>query len=296
MVLPVVLRCPVSATYRLVPLLSMAIPPGALNSAAVPVPSAWPAAQVVLPARVVTTPVAMTIRRMLLPLRAATYRLVPLLSMAKPLGPLNVAAVPVPSALPAAPVVLPARVVTTAEAMTIRRMVWLVLSATYRLVPLLSMARPVGRLNRAAVPVPSTLPAVPAVLPARVVTTPVAMTIRRMLLPPRVDTYRLVPLLSMTKPPGWLNVAAAPVPSALPAAPEPASVVTTPWGRLNSAAAPVPSTLPDVPAVPARVLTTPAGVILRMVWLFLAPAVYRLPALSRTKPNWGENPATAAVP
>src|SRR6266581_4476337 len=187
--------------------------------------------------------------------------------MARPPGLLNVAAAPVPSAPPLVPAV-PASVVTTPVAMTIRRMVWLVLSATYRLVPLLSMARPVGRLNRAAVPVPSKLPAVPAVLPARVVTTPVAMTIRRMLLPPRVDTYRLVPLLSMTKPPGWLNVAAAPV----------------------------PSTLPDVPAVPARVLTTPAGVILRMVWLFLAPAVYRLPALSRTTPNWGENPATAAVP
>src|SRR6266704_1231145 len=237
---------------------------------------------VVLPARVVTTPVAMTIRRMLLPLRAATYRLVPLLSMAKPLGPLNVAAVPVPSALPAAPVVLPARVVTTAEAMTILRMLLPLRAATYRLVPLLSMAKPPGLLNVAAAPVPSAPPLVPAV-PASVVTTPVAMTIRRMVWLVRSATYRLVPLLSMARPLGWLNLAAVPVPSALPAAPEPASVVTTPeamtirrmvwlflsatyrlvpllstarpWGRLNSAAAPVPSTLPDVPAVPARVLT-----------------------------------------
>src|SRR6266496_2810139 len=129
------------------------------------------------------------------------------------------------------------------------------------------MARPPGLLNVAAAPVPSAPPPVPAVLPARVVTTPLAMTIRRMLLPPRVDTYRLVPLLSTARP----------------------------WGWLNRAAAPVPSTLPDVPPWPARVLTTPAGVILRMVW-FLVPAVYRLPALSRTTPNWGGNPAAAAVP
>src|SRR6266699_3199776 len=228
MVLPVVLRRkpPVSATYRLVPLLSMARPPGALNSAAVPVPSAWPAVPAVLPARVLTRPEEMTIRRMLLPPRAATYRLVPLLSMARPLGSLNLAAGPVPLTLPTVPAV-PASVVTTPVAMTIRRMVLLPLSATYRLVPLLSMARPLGRRNVVAVPVPSALPAVPAVLPARVVTTPVAMTICRMLLPFRVDTYRLVPLLSMTRPPGPLNVAAVPMPSALPAAPEPASVLTT---------------------------------------------------------------------
>src|SRR6266571_3724870 len=144
-----------SATYRLVPVLSTARPPGALNVAAVPVPLALPAAPVVLPARVVTTPVAMTILRMLLPLRVATYRLVPLPSMAMPGGWLNVAAVPVPSALPATPVVLPAKVVTTPVAMTIRRILWLFLSATYRLVPLLSTARPWGALNRAAAPVAS---------------------------------------------------------------------------------------------------------------------------------------------
>src|SRR6266496_4340483 len=145
-------------------------------------------------------------------------------------------------------------------------MVWLPLSATYRLVPLLSTTRPLGCLNVAAVPVPSALPAVPAV-PASVVTTPEAMTIRRMVWLFLSATYRLVPLLSTART----------------------------WGRLNSAAAPVPSALPAVPAVPARVLTTPAGVILRMVW-FLIPAVYRLPALSRTTPNWGGNPAAAAGP
>src|SRR6266699_7815 len=186
MVLPVVLRRkpPVSATYRLVPLLSMARPPGALNSAAVPVPSAWPAVPAVLPARVLTRPEEMTIRRMLLPPRAATYRLVPLLSMARPLGPLNVAAVPMPSALPDALVVLPARMLTRPEEMTIRRMVLLLLSATYRLVPLLSMARPIGRLNRAAVPMPSALPDAPVVLPARVVTTPAGVIRRMLLFPP----------------------------------------------------------------------------------------------------------------
>src|SRR6266581_43651 len=128
------------------------------------------------------------------------------------------------------------------------------------------MARPPGLLNVAAAPVPSAPPLVPAV-PASVVTTPVAMTIRRMVWLVLAATYRLVPLLSTARP----------------------------WGRLNSAAAPVPSALPAVPAVPASVLTTPAGVILRMVW-FLIPAVYRLPALSRTTPNWGGNPAAAAGP
>src|SRR6266699_2730545 len=196
---------------------------------------------------------------------SVTYRLAPLLSMARPPGSLNLAAGPVPLTLPNVPAV-PASVVTTPVAMTIRRMVLLPLSATYRLVPLLSMARPLGRRNVAAVPVPSALPAVPAVLPARAVTTPVAMTIRRMVLLLLSATYRLVPLLSTARPWGWLN--RAPV---------------------------VPLALPDTPALPARVLTTPAGVILRMVWL-LVPAVYRLPALSRTTPNWGGNPAASAVP
>ena len=36
---------------------------------------------------------------------------------------------------------------------------------------------------------------------------------------------------------------------------------------VERAALPVPSALPELPAKPARVLTNPAGVILRMVWL-----------------------------
>ena len=90
-----------------------------------------------------------------------------------------------------------------------------------------------------------------------------------------------------------MKVAAAPVPSMLvKAAWAPASVVTTPAGvimrtrqllasvtktlpaastamprgKANSAAAPVPSALPDTLACPAIVVTTPAGVILRMTW------------------------------
>src|SRR5260370_981226 len=39
-----------------------------------------------------------------------------------------------------------------------------------------------------------------------------------------------------------------------------------PDGSLKLAAAPVPSALPLTPAVPASVVTTPAGVILRMGW------------------------------
>ena len=40
-----------------------------------------------------------------------------------------------------------------------------------------------------------------------------------------------------------------------------------PYGVLKRAAAPVPSVEPAWPAVPARVVTTPAGVILRIVSL-----------------------------
>ena len=42
-----------------------------------------------------------------------------------------------------------------------------------------------------------------------------------------------------------------------------------PVGSLKRAAAPLPSALPLEPALPARVVTTPAGVILRMVLLLL---------------------------
>ena len=75
------------------------------------------------------------------------------------------------------------------------------------------------------------------VTPTFVVTIPAAVIMRRVPLSPSA-TYRL-----------------------------PASSTARSQGELKLAAAPRPSALPLVPAVPARVLTTPDGVILRMVLL-----------------------------
>jgi hypothetical protein len=47
----------------------------------------------------------------------------------------------------------------------------------------------------------------------------------------------------------------------------PAASVATPFGELKRASALPPSALPGTPAAPASVLTTPAAVILRIVWL-----------------------------
>jgi hypothetical protein len=103
-------------------------------------------------------------------------------------------------------------------------MVLLLASATKRFVP--SFVIPRGRSNKAAVPVPSVVPAVPAV-PARVVTTPVEITILRIVLVKKSVTYRFVPSFVI------------------------------PNGILNKALVPVASVVPEVPAVPARVVTTP---------------------------------------
>ena len=65
----------------------------------------------------------------------------------------------------------------------------------------------------------------------------------------------------------------------------PAPSTATPLGQLKRAAAPVPSALPDEPAVPASVVTTPAGVIFRMVLLPVS-ATKTLPAPSTATP-WG---------
>jgi len=59
--------------------------------------------------------------------------------------------------------------------------------------------------------------------------------------------------------------------------------VATALGPSKRAAGPVPSALPFTPAVPASVLTAPAGVILRMVSLPLS-AMNTLPALSVAMP------------
>ena len=70
----------------------------------------------------------------------------------------------------------PAIVVTTPVDITILRIVWLLLSVTYRFIP--SVVIPCGYLNLADVPVPFVEPELPAD-PARVVTAPVDITILR---------------------------------------------------------------------------------------------------------------------
>ena len=77
-----------------------------------------------------------------------------------------------------------------------------------------------------------------------------------------------------------------------------------PRGAEKRAAVPVPSTKPlgqtistaqSAPAGPAKVVTTPSGVIFRMS---CAPksATYKLPALSATMPNGNSKRAAAPVP
>ena len=90
------------------------------------------------------------------------------------------------------------------------------------------------------------------------------------------------PASVLTTPPGaifrivWLPVSATYTLPALSTA--------TPCGWLKSAALPVPSALPLTPANPASVLTTPAGVIIRIVW-FQVSATYTLVALSTATPE-----------
>src|SRR6266568_4468174 len=100
----------------------------------------------------------------------------------------------------------------------------------------LSTARPVGKLKRAVLPVPSALPKRPAE-PANVVTFAAGVILRMVLL--LVSATKMLPTLSMA----------------------------TATGLLKRAALPVPLALPGLPAKPAKVVTTPAGVILRMVLL-----------------------------
>ena len=86
----------------------------------------------------------------------------------------NRAALPRPSALPGFPA-LPANVVTTQLVPIARNIRIVLLPSTTNTFPALSTATPVGRLNCAALFVPSALPGFPT-LPANVVTTPTALT------------------------------------------------------------------------------------------------------------------------
>ena len=112
----------------------------------------------------------------------------------------------------------------------------------YALVHAASQATPHGQLNSAAVPVPSTEPAVvppAAPPPASVVTLRVARAMMRMRLAERSATMRTVPAASTATPYGWLKVAAEPMPSATPAAaamgaPPPATTETAPDGSATA--------------------------------------------------------------
>src|SRR5207248_6389477 len=100
----------------------------------------------------------------------------------------------------------------------------------------LSTARAVGKLKRAVLPAPLALPVLPA-KPAKVLTTRAGVILRMVLL--LVSATKILPILSMA----------------------------TATGNLKRAVLPVPLALPGLPAKPAKVVTTPAGVILRMVLL-----------------------------
>ncbi len=103
----------------------------------------------------------------------------------------------------------------------------------------LSTARALGKLKRAVLPVPLALPSLPA-NPANVLTTRAGVILRMVLL--LVSATKMLPMLSMA----------------------------TATGPLKRAALPVPLALPGLPAKPAKVLTTRAGVILRMVLLLVS--------------------------
>ncbi|NBV35214.1 MAG: hypothetical protein EBR81_15830 [Proteobacteria bacterium] len=62
----------------------------------------------------------------------------------------------------------------------------------------------------------------------------------------------------------------------------------------KEAAVPVPSAEPATPGLPANVVTTPEGVILRMSQLFHS-ATYKLPAESITNPSGPLNRAFNAM-
>ena len=100
---------------------------------------------------------------------------------------------------------------------------------------------------------PSALPELPA-LPARVVTTPAGVT------------FRIV----------WLSVSATYTLPALSTA--------TPLGIAEPRGAARAIGTAGVPGLPARVVTTPAGVTFRIVWLSVS-ATYTLPALSTATPE-----------
>ena len=262
------------------PKASTATPKGLLKLAVIPVPSIEP--EVPLPAKVVTTPSAVILRILGLP-TSDTYILFNA-SIVMPWGKLKLAKISTESFDPCKP--LPAKVVTTPLGV-ILRILWLPISATYTL-PKASTASPLGLLKLAATPVPFVEPLTP--LPAKVVTIPVGVILRILLL--YWSTTNTLPEASTATPEGPLKLAAIPVASVEPCKPLPAKVETTPAvvilrilllpksatytlpkastaipnGLLKLAAVPAPFVEPCTP-LPAKVVIMPVVVILRIFWL-----------------------------
>jgi hypothetical protein len=198
-----------------------ATPTGKEKRALEPVPSRQPAAPTGDPASVVTRPPGVHARMRWLAW-SAMYMVPsrPSMSMSQPVPP-NLAALPHPSAKPAAP---PARVVSAPAGVATRSRpmpAWE--SKTYTLPVAAAQARPLGEPSSAPAPRPSAYPATPD--PTSVLTTAPASATRRTR-PGVSPTYATPRASSMQGEVGAPKAAAVPVPSTCPATPLPASVAT----------------------------------------------------------------------
>ena len=226
-----------ASVTKMKPCASTAIPRGDEKDALGPKPSPVPAVPV--PATVVVTPVAVAIARSRCVPTSVTYSTEPPGESATPVGVEKSADVPVPSAHPCAmPLALPPASVDTnplLALMTRRRP--FPLSATNTSVPLESRATPLGVLNLEMPMGPSNEPVVPGV-PLNVTT--LALFTASALAKDALRSAWLPASAMMTHPPMLPDAKAAmpwrddekaaevPTPTAFPAAPLPASVVTPP--------------------------------------------------------------------
>jgi hypothetical protein len=184
------------------------------------------------------------------------------------------------------------------------------------------MARPCGALRRALVPTPSTVPAAPP--PTRVVTLREDVPTTRSALLPVSATNRDSPSGDSASARGEKNDAAVPPPLVNKGFPEPARVITTreatttertalfaesatnstpaaslsarPRGAEKHAAVPVPSMSAGVDdGQPARVVTAPAGLTVRIAWRPMS-ATNAVPDVGDTaRPAGAEKRAAAPV-
>ena len=161
----------------------------------------------------------------------------------------------------------PASVVTTPDGVILR--ILLPYPSVTKTFPDASTAIPLGLLKLAAAPVPSCpIGSPPIAPPASVVTTPAGVILRILLF--IVSATKTVPYWSTAMPWGLLKLAAVPVPS---------------W--------PIPAPPPMPP--PASVVTTPLGVILRIL-LFIVSATKTVPYWSTAMPLGLLKLAAAPVP